>query len=145
MHPLFGGTCTSLSLHQWLIQQFSSSFNWGGGGHIIISFNWGGGGGGGGHIIIWKSLENVMLLEVETLVVLVLKKISRGKQNKISRLCRILNACAYFLWLCIILMEAANQVATYIIRITTRWQSLLIFDHSSQSDRLIYSGKPSLA
>ena len=38
----------------------------------------------------------------------------------------------------------ANQVAAYMIRITTRWQSLLIFDHSSQSDRLIYSGRSSL-
>ena len=41
------------------------------------------------------------------------ENISR-KQNKISQLCRILDASAYFLWICIVLMEAANQVAAYI-------------------------------
>ena len=65
------------------------------------------------------------------------ENISR-KQNKISQLCRIFR-------LCIIIMEAANQVAAYIIRIITRWQSLVTFDHSSQSDRLIDSGRSSLA
>ena len=42
------------------------------------------------------------------------ENISR-KQNEILQLCRILNACAEFLWLCRILMEAANQVAAYIL------------------------------
>ena len=40
---------------------------------------------------------------------------------------------AQILWLCIILIEAANQVAAH-----------NIFDHSSQSDGSIYSGRPSL-
>ena len=74
--------------------------------------------------LIWQlnyTLHIIIIYNV-ILVVLFFKTISW--ENK--------NSYAQFSWLCIILMEAANQVAAYII-----------FDHSSQSDGSIYFGRPS--
>ena len=68
------------------------------------------------------------VFEVHTEVVLALKKLLLENKTKSHSYANFCNACAWFLWLCIFLTESVSS----------------IFDHSSQSDESVYSGKPSL-